>query len=964
MDQDKYIGRLLDNRYEIQEVLGVGGMAVVYKARCHRLNRLVAIKILKDEHAQDEEFRRRFHAESQAVAMLSHPNIVSVYDVASAGDANYIVMELIDGITLKQYMEKKGVLNWKETLHFAIQIGKALEHAHSRGIVHRDIKPHNVMVLKNGSVKVTDFGIARVMSKSNTLTKEALGSVHYISPEQAKGGRVDSRSDIYSLGVVMYEMITGRPPYDGESPVAVAIQHINGGARMPSVLNPNIPGGLEQIIMKAMAHDPGNRYNNATAMLYDMDEFRKDPTMLFYYNAAAAEDVTKLNKQPVPPVVKPVEPVRKTTAERVVSRTDGGYTGTPASRRVERPAKSTQSQSRPAPARRRREEDPEEDRSRVVTISIISCSVVAIVAIMIFLWTVLTGGWFTTPENKLLEVPNLLGQVYEDLDKSAYRGFEIVLMQREYSDEYAAGQIMSQEPAAGGDKVVEGTKIAVVVSMGEEPKAKYMDQDLVGTDLENAKSWLIGQGVPQNLILVREEYSELAAGKVTRTDPAYGEEIVEGQTVTIWSSLGKEVVTARMPNVVGMTFEEAEKKLKEEGFNDVSQEETESMEPAGTVVEQSETRYLQIDVTTPIVLKVSKGPETKAMLDVVGKTFEEAEKLLKAAGFIDVYGMPVESNEPEGTVVGQSVEEGDEIAVNDPITLEVSKGPKEVTMPDLVGKTFEEAETALKDLGFTVVNKNEVDDNAKAGEVVGQSVAKDEKITVDKEITLDVSKGPKEITMPDLAGKTFEEAEKALKDLGFTVINKNEVFDAADVGKVVSQSVAKDEKVTVDKEITLDVSKGPKVVAMPNVVNESFENARIKLDAWGFKNIVRKDVENAAAPGTVVSQSVNPDNQIPVTTEIVLEVSTGPNTPTFTKETVIFDLSKAQLTEKFDFAVGSLSEPSHRNQYEGDTVTVEITLEGYGIQHFDIYIDEIYVDSVRVVFSDDSTTTRYTVNLP
>ena len=253
MDQDKYIGRLLDNRYEIQEVIGSGGMAVVYKARCHRLNRLVAIKILKDELSEDQEFRRRFHAEGQAVAMVSHPNIVSVFDVSSQGDANYIVMELIDGITLKQYMEKKGVLNWKETLHFAIQIAKALEHAHSKGIVHRDIKPHNVMVLKNGSVKVADFGIARVMSKSNTLTKEALGSVHYISPEQAKGGRVDNRSDIYSLGVVMYEMITGRPPYDGESPVAVAIQHINGGAPLPSSFNPNIPAGLEQIIMHAMA---------------------------------------------------------------------------------------------------------------------------------------------------------------------------------------------------------------------------------------------------------------------------------------------------------------------------------------------------------------------------------------------------------------------------------------------------------------------------------------------------------------------------------------------------------------------------------------------------------------------------------------------------------------------------------------------------------------------------------------
>ena len=295
---DKYIGRMLDNRYEILEMIGNGGMAVVYKARCHRLNRLVAIKILKNDYLEDEDFRRRFHAESQAVAMLSHPNIVAVYDVSTSVslEADYIVMELIEGITLKQYMEKKGFLNWKETLHFSIQIAKALEHAHSRGIVHRDIKPHNVMVLKNGSVKVTDFGIARLMSKGNTLTKEALGSVHYISPEQAKGGRVDNRSDIYSLGVVMYEMMCGCPPYDGESPVSVAIQHINGGAAMPSTLNPNIPGGLEQIIMKAMSLNPDDRYASAARMLVDMDDFRKDPTILFDYNTPPLDAVVTLPK--------------------------------------------------------------------------------------------------------------------------------------------------------------------------------------------------------------------------------------------------------------------------------------------------------------------------------------------------------------------------------------------------------------------------------------------------------------------------------------------------------------------------------------------------------------------------------------------------------------------------------------------------------------------------------------------
>jgi len=295
---ENYIGRLLDNRYEILEVIGTGGMAVVYKARCHRLNRLVAIKILKDDLSQDAEFRRRFHAESQAVAMLSHPNIVNVYDVSHSERGDFIVMELIDGISLKQYMEQKGTLNWREVLHFSTQIAKALEHAHGRGIIHRDIKPHNIMILKDGSVKVADFGIARVSSAQSTLTREALGSVHYISPEQAKGSKIDYRSDLYSLGVVMYEMLTGQPPYDGETPVSVAIQHINAQAARPRALNAQIPLGLEQITMHAMAADLDIRYESATEMLRDLDEFRKNPNMTLSFAEETVPVSVPEQKQP------------------------------------------------------------------------------------------------------------------------------------------------------------------------------------------------------------------------------------------------------------------------------------------------------------------------------------------------------------------------------------------------------------------------------------------------------------------------------------------------------------------------------------------------------------------------------------------------------------------------------------------------------------------------------------------
>ena len=590
MDTDKYIGRLLDNRYEILEVLGTGGMAVVYKARCHRLNRLVAIKILKDDNLDDEDFRRRFHAESQAVAMLSHPNIVSVYDVSTSITADYIVMELIEGITLKQYMEKKGVLNWKETLHFAIQIAKALQHAHSRGIVHRDIKPHNVMVLKNGSVKVTDFGIARMMSKGNTLTKEALGSVHYISPEQAKGGRVDDRSDIYSLGVVMYEMMSGRPPYDGESPVAVAIQHINGGAAMPSTLNPNIPGGLEQIIMKAMAHEPYARYASATQMLADMDEFRKNPGILFDYNAGSLDEVPNL---PKPPLV--LDPNRDSSiAQRTADKADGVK---PRDRRDVEAVRA----ARRREAARRRAEAEEAKRSKVATIAIISCSLVAVLAIAIFLVVLLNGGFLA--RNELIEVPNLVGKEYALL--GTYENFEIRLNDKVHDENAAAGLIIEQNPEAG-DMVGKGNPIYVTVSLGKTPEVITM-KDLSGLTSQQAVEILNNLSLDLNIRTVEEYHDTVIAGSVIRTEPMADTELTSGQTVKLVVSLGAQVKQSKMPNVVGMSADVAQNVLHANGFSNIEFLPVESAEDKDQVIKQSIPRNELVDVTTQIILEVSKG---------------------------------------------------------------------------------------------------------------------------------------------------------------------------------------------------------------------------------------------------------------------------------------------------------------------------------------------------------------------
>ena len=630
MNMDQYIGRLLDNRYEILEVLGTGGMAVVYKARCHRLNRLVAIKILKDEFSRDEEFRRRFHAEGEAVAMLSHPNIVQVFDVSTSESANFIVMELIDGISMKQYMEKKGVLNWKETLHFSMQIAKGLEHAHSRGIVHRDIKPHNIMVLKNGSVKVMDFGIARVMNKSNTLTKEALGSVHYISPEQAKGGHTDNRSDLYSLSVVMYEMMTGRPPYDGESAVAVAIQHINGGAMMPSSLNPNIPSGLEQIIMKGMALEIRDRYVSATEMLQDMEEFRKNPAITFDYRTLL-DDATR---------AIPLTSVPMTTAEKKVHAKTGEH---PVESSRVRPNTGVQQQNRQitgvtplntagrehdairrAQQRRIAEEKKREtERSRIATTAVVICSTVAIVAIVIFL-VALFNGALLNQEKDIVEVPYLEGRVYNEAFASKYKDFSIRLLPQQYHPSIAEGHIITQEPA-GGEKVQRGSDIWITVSMGQEPPLIPL-VDFMGVEAEEAIAMLQEQGFKP---LKRKEPSYvLEPGLVTRTDPAAKTELTAGQTVYVYVSTGPEIVERPVPNVLGLEISRAKALMEQQGFKNVRYEMVESQKPKDQVIYQS-VENREVDVDSEIIVHYSEGPKpvTQPTVETTAPTEEPSGEL-------------------------------------------------------------------------------------------------------------------------------------------------------------------------------------------------------------------------------------------------------------------------------------------------------------------------------------------------
>lgn len=565
---DKYIGELLDGRYEILEIIGTGGMAVVYKALCHRLNRLVAVKILKDEFLHDDDFRRRFHAESQAVAMLSHTNIVSVFDVSKTGDVEYIVMELIDGLTLKQYMSKKGRLNWREALHFTTQIAKALEHAHSRGIIHRDIKPHNIMILRDGSVKVADFGIARFTSSQNTLTQEALGSVHYISPEQAKGGRVDNRSDIYSLGVVMYEMTTGRLPFEGDSPVAVAIQHISSIPLAPRDLSPDIPEGLEAITMRAMASDIDKRYASTTDMLVDLEEFRKNPDISYVYSVANYSN--------------------ELLSEPTRSLKDVSTAITSISKKTEN-------------TRRKKL-----NNKKLPIIAIAAVVLLLIVGSVFFIWTYLLGDSMSTPDK--LTVPALVGLEVDDvLSDDYYDEYTIKEADdRQYSDTYDEGYIMAQDPEAY-KTIYSGRTITVTVSKGKE---KAQMPDLVNLEYREAINQINALGLNVTISPTSEVSDSIVADHVIRTEPVAGADIKDGDTVTIVLSDGPELIYVNVPTLVGQTQENAVRAAESAGLVCGSITSVANDAEAGVVVSQSLEPNSSVEKGTTINLQISQGTAT------------------------------------------------------------------------------------------------------------------------------------------------------------------------------------------------------------------------------------------------------------------------------------------------------------------------------------------------------------------
>ena len=588
---DQYIGKMLDNRYEILERIGTGGMAIVYKAKCHRLNRLVAIKILKSDLAQNEEFRRRFNAESQAVAQLSHPNIVSVYDVSRGGDMEYIVMELIDGITLKQYMEKRGQLNWRESLHFITQIMRGLSHAHSRGIIHRDIKPQNIMVLRDGSVKVADFGIACLADSAQTLTQEALGSVHYISPEQARGDRPDARSDIYSSGVVLYEMLTGRLPFEGESAVSVAIQHLSSIPLAPREINPDIPEQLELICMKAMAPDLEHRYQSADAMIADLEAFRKNPEVEMKF------DLSDLRPEENDEPTRTIRTMPSHTVTIPVHQPERNY------------------------PRRERDEDEEPRRAgsgkRGVLVGAVT---VAAVAVVIVLFKTILGSFAPAVVDQY-QVPDLYNMTIEEAenDPRIEGVFEIQKAGSEFSADVPEGHILRQDPKKEETRKGSQLVIQVWVSAGEETGEV---PDLENKSEQDARILLEKLNKEYNLELTVETPEELkqfseeiTEGYVIKTEPAQGEILKKGDTVKLILSKGPDIKPVTVLPFVGMSIDSVLSQLESYKLtcDAADVEVVDSDKPGGTIVWQSPASGETVPEWTTIKFRVSAGLASRAL---------------------------------------------------------------------------------------------------------------------------------------------------------------------------------------------------------------------------------------------------------------------------------------------------------------------------------------------------------------
>lgn len=635
---DNLIGKKLEGLYELQALIGTGGMANVYRAVDLRTGQTVAVKVLREEFAHDQDLVRRFKNESKAISILNHPNIVKVYDVSVSEKLQYIVMEYIDGITLKEYLNQRGgKITWRETVHFIGQILSALRHAHENGVVHRDVKPQNIMLLPSGQLKMMDFGIARISRAENQLvTGKAMGSVHYISPEQAKGDLTDAKSDIYSVGVMMYEMLSGRLPFSSGSVVEVAIKQISDTPTPLAEVAPDVPHALVEITEHAMAKLPEERYASVAQMQADIEKFKKDPDISFEYKYLADEAPAKV-------IDKVMKQSKNSTA--------GG----------------TQARKNPAAKKSKKKGFP-------------------FLPVLFGITLAFAIGCFVLCNQILKNSNNPLFSAKEDVVLSNYVGMQRSQVEadekakqvkiewvEEYNSEHEAGSVYKQSPA-GGRTVKQGQTVTLTVSLG----TKYITlQNYTNMAQDTAAQDLKDQGL--NVLVVQNVDSSVAVGAVIRTDPAAGETIEAGGTVYLYVSRTQVETTAKVPSVVGLTQEDAAKMLSSRKLvlGAVTEAYSDSI-PAGVVMAQTVGEGTELKINGRVGITVSIGPEppkTVAVPNLLGMTMEEANNALAGLGLVPNGYLESNDTQEQGKVFWQSVDADGIVEIGTTINFAVSSGP-------------------------------------------------------------------------------------------------------------------------------------------------------------------------------------------------------------------------------------------------------------------------------------------------
>ncbi len=711
---ENYVNKRIDNRYEVLEIIGVGGMAVVYKAYDRIDDRTVAIKILKEEYLANEEFRRRFKNESKYIAVLSHPNIVKVYDMSFGDRLQYIVMEYIEGITLKEYIEQQKVIQFKEAVHFVTQILRALQHAHDKGIVHRDVKPQNIMLLQNGSIKVTDFGIAS-FSRSETATiaeNGAIGSVHYISPEQAKGDFTDAKADIYSVGVLMYEMLTGQLPFRSENPISVVMMHINDDPANMHELNSNIPLALEQITMHAMQKDPRARYQSAAEMLLDIDEFKRNPSIKFDYSYFVDNEPTKyidrtMNNIKTAPAAEPVEVKEDAVIEEI---------------------------------------SDEEAKNNTKLIPILTGIVAGLVAVLIVIGISLA--LFTDTFKSSDKTPNFINMNYETEIKNndKYKDLKIEISY-EFNTQYDYGVVIKQSPEKG-EKLGADGKVYLTVNTNKTAVVN----DVYGQSYLTAKQALEAAGFATVYEMVYDTTVE--EGSVINTSPARGDTAAAGSTVTIYIATHTDENAVFVPKLVGFSVDEATELAKSVGLVIGEIIDKDSTVAVGKVVEQvpaeNETAHpgdkvdiyvstgkapvVATDITIPLPYKSGNAGTLKVYLNNASVDTAGAEVLLTGSDYTFTVSGSGASDSLIVRIDGSDIYSCTINFTTDPVALSDVKTIEDVyynsfyygttsNIPDVVGDTEAEAIEKLNNKGFnniTVKEKTTVN-NGDVGKVIEQT---------------------------------------------------------------------------------------------------------------------------------------------------------------------------------------------------------------------------------------------------